>query len=374
MRTRIIALLLASAGLTLTTAACRSGESDNQVEAVETAKSGINLAAMDKSVKPGDDFFMYANGTWFKNSEIPADRGSIGSFWSPAGAGEAARTRCLPISPSPMPRPAPTNASWPIIMPPSWTRRGSTRALLPALKADIDRFMAIADKRALAEAIGTTIRADTDPLNATDLHTENLFGIFVTQSMSQPNKNVPYLLQGGIGLPDRDYYLSSDAEMAKIRDAYRPFIAKMLSHAGLDDAEARAQRVYDLERKIAAAHATIVETGDSIKANNPWSQAEFAKKAPGMDWNAFFRGAQLATVPTIVVWHPGADPQAQRAGRERAARRVEGLAGVPPDHPVGPACCRARCTRMTSPFSAPPCRARRRNGRATSSCSGTSTR
>ncbi len=122
--------------------------------------------------------------------------------------------------------------------------------------------------------------------------------------MSEPSKNVPYLLQGGIGLPDRDYYLSSDPEMAKIRDAYKPFIAKMLASAGLDNAEARAKRVYDLEAKIAAAHATIVETEDSFKANNPWSQADFAKKAPGLDWNAFFQGAQLSTVPTIVVWHP----------------------------------------------------------------------
>ena len=83
--------------------------------------------------------------------------------------------------------------------------------------------------------------------------------------MSEPTKNVPYLLQGGIGLPDRDYYLSSDAEMAKIRESYKPFIAKMLASAGLDNAEVRAKRVYDLEAKIAASHATIVETSDSFK-------------------------------------------------------------------------------------------------------------
>ena len=128
----------------------------------------------------------------------------------PAGAGKADGRADRRTSPSPTPRPAPTSASWPTMPRPSWTRRRSTSAPSPALKADIDRFMAIADKRALASAIGSTIRADIDPLNATDLHSENLFGIFVTQSMSDPAKNVPYLLQGGIGLPDRDYYLSSD--------------------------------------------------------------------------------------------------------------------------------------------------------------------
>ena len=302
MRQRTFVLLLGSASLALALPACRAA-TDNQVEQAEANKSGIDLAAMDKSVKPGDDFFRYANGAWFDKSEIPADRSSIGAFFvtqqelekrKDALIADLAKTEAAAGSNER--KLADYRAAF-------MDQAGIDQRTLPALKADIDRYMAIADKKALASAIGSTIRADIDPLNATDLHSENLFGIFVTQSMSEPGKNVPYLLQGGIGLPDRDYYLSSDAEMAKIRDAYRPFIAKMLASAGLDNAEARAKRVYDLEAKIAAAHATIVETSDSTKANNPWAQADFAKKAPGMDWNAFFQAAQLSTVPTIVVWH-----------------------------------------------------------------------
>ena len=303
MRTRIIALLLASAGLAVTTAACRMAEDSNQVEAAAN-KAGINLAAMDKSVKPGDDFFMYANGSWFKNSEIPADRGSIGAFFVTQQELEKRKDGLIAELAKSDAAAGSNEAKLKDFRAAFMDQAGIDQRTLPALRADINRFMAIADKRALAEAIGGTVMADIDPLNATDLHSENLFGIFVTQSMSDPSKNVPYLLQGGIGMPDRDYYLSSDAAMAKVRDAYRPLIAKMLASAGLDNAEARAARVYELEAKIAAAHATIVETGDSTKANNPWSQADFAKKAPGMDWTAFFRGAQLSTVPTITVWHP----------------------------------------------------------------------
>ncbi len=81
MRHKTLVLLLGSASLALGAAACRSGTSDNQVEATAASKSGIDLAAMDKSVKPGDDFFTYANGSWFKNTEIPADRSSIGAFF-----------------------------------------------------------------------------------------------------------------------------------------------------------------------------------------------------------------------------------------------------------------------------------------------------
>jgi len=296
-------MLLGSVSLAIALPACRAS-TDNKVEAIEGRNSGINLAAMDKAVKPGDDFFRYANGTWFDKTEIPADRSNVSSFLvaqlelekrmetlmgdiSKSDAADGSNERKLKDYQTAF-----------------MDQAGIDARSLPALKADIDKYMAIADKRALASAIGSTIRADVDPLNATDLQTENLFGIFVTQSMSEPTKNVPYLLQGGIGMPDRDYYLSSDAEMAKIRDAYRPFIGKMLASAGLDNADARAQRVFDLEKKIAAAHATIIETEDSNKANNPWSQADFAKKAPGLDWGAFFQAAQLSTVPTIVVWHP----------------------------------------------------------------------
>jgi len=303
MRMKSIALLLGSVSLALALPACRA-KTGNEVEAVEASKSGIDLAAMDRQVKPGDDFFSYANGTWFKNTEIPADRSSISSSFVTSQElekrldglfNELAKSSAAPGSNER--KLADYRAAF-------MDQAGIDRRTLPALKADIDRFMAIPDKRVLAGEIGGTIRADVDPLNATDLQAENLFGVFVTQSMSNPSKNVPYLLQGGLGLPDRDYYLSPDPEMAKIRDAYRPFIARMLASAGLDQAEARARRVYELERKIAAAHATIVETEDSFKANNPWSQADFAKKAPGLDWNAFFQAAQLSTVPTIVVWHP----------------------------------------------------------------------
>jgi len=303
MHMKSIALLLGSVSLALALPACRA-KTGNEVEAVEANKSGIDLAAMDKRVKPGDDFYSYANGTWVKKTEIPADRSSISSSFVTQKELEKRMDGLFANLAKSSAAPGSNERKLADYRTAFMDQAGIDQRTLPALKADIGRFEAIADKRALASAIGGTIRADVDPLNATNLQTENLFGIFVTQSMSDPAKNVPYLLQGGIGLPDRDYYLSRDPEMAKIRDAYKPFIVRMLTAAGLDNAEARAKRVYDLEAKIAAAHETIVETEDSFKANNPWSQADFAKKAPGMDWNAFFQSAQLSTVPTITVWHP----------------------------------------------------------------------
>ena len=302
MRMKMIALLLGSASLALGTAACNRGAKDPQIEASAANPSGIDLKAMDKAVKPGDDFFAYANGNWVKAAEIPADRSSIGAFYITQ---QSLEKRMDGLYAELAKGNAKAGSNEGLIA--NYARAfndqaGIDQRALPALKADIARFQAIADKRALAAAIGSTVRADVDPLNATDLHTENLFGIFVTSSLTDPSKNVPYLLQGGLGLPERDYYLSSTPEMAKIRDAYRPFIAKMLTSAGLDNGEVRAKRVYDLEAKIAAAQATIVETEDASKVQS-WRQADFAAKAPGLDWPAFFQAAQLSTVPTIAVWH-----------------------------------------------------------------------
>ena len=183
MRTKLIALLLASAGLSVSVAACRAGE-DNQVEARAETKSGINLAAMDKSVKPGDDFFAYANGTWFKTSEIPADRGSIGAFFVTQQELEKRKDALIADIAKSDAAAGSNEGKLKAYRAAFLDQAGIDQRTLPALKADIDRFMGLADKKALASAIGSTIRADIDPLNATDLHSENLFGVFVTQSMS----------------------------------------------------------------------------------------------------------------------------------------------------------------------------------------------
>src|SRR3546814_18379607 len=89
------------------------------------------------------------------------------------------------------------------------------------VQADLARFDAVTDKAGLSKVLGEQVRADVDPLNATDYRTENLFGIFVTQGLATPGEVLPYMLQGGLGLPERESYLSSDAKMSALRDDYK---------------------------------------------------------------------------------------------------------------------------------------------------------
>src|SRR4249919_3944752 len=177
---------------------------------------------------------------------------------------------------------------------------------LSAIDADLKAIDDIADKTALSRALGEQVRADTDPLNSTNFDTEHLFGVFVAQSMSAPDTIVPYVMQGGLGMPGRDYYLAPDKEMQANRAAYQAYVQKLLELSGTPDAAAKAKSIFDLETKIANAQSGLVDSEDVHKANNPWAAADWAKKAPGIDWPVFFEGAGLKGQPIVFAWQPEA--------------------------------------------------------------------
>jgi predicted metalloendopeptidase len=262
-------------------------------------------AASAAAVLPGDDFFEYANADWLKATSIPVDRGS----WSAmAQLAEETNQRIVKlIEAVPGAKHAGTEAQkvndyYRAFMDEAGIDAKGTAPMQPALK----RIAAIKDKTELTRALAATVRADVDPLNATEFHTENILGLWVSQGMNEPKRNMPYLLQGGLGLPDRVYYLEDDERMHKLRTAYQAHIAAMFKLAGYSDPETRAARVYELERKLALTHASREDSADVLKANNTWSAADFAKKAPGMDWKLFFHAAGLGRQQHFMLWHPGA--------------------------------------------------------------------
>ena len=300
------ALLLGVATLGLGPVGCKGGESISAT-AGGTAL-GIDPAAMDKSVRPGDDFFAYANGTWVKNTEIPADRSSIGSFYVASETTDRQLAELFKAIDS-------SSAS-------ASNDEGRIRDFRKAyldtaridalgmapLKDDFDRIAAISDVTSLSRVLGGNLRADVDPINATNFQTENLFGLFITQAL-KGGEVMPYLLQGGLGMPERDYYLSADPRMADLRGKYRAYIARLLTDAGIPDAAARAERVYALEMKIAGAHVSREESEDFQHAATEWSRADFAARAPGIDWQAFFAAAQLPQQQKFAAYHAAAVPR-----------------------------------------------------------------
>ncbi len=268
--------------------------------------SGVDLAGMDRSVRPGDDFDNYANGKWRKSAVIPADRSSTGIFlqvFQKAEKRNAALVRSLADS-----HPAPgTDARRIADYYSAYMNQAAIeQAGLTPLKPELQQIAAIGTRQDLARVMGGRLRADVDPLNATDLHTEHLFGLFVTQGLEDPSHHMAYLLQGGLGMPNRDYYLSSDKNMVAARGKYLAYVTAMLRLAGQPQPEQKARAIVALEARIAQAQASVVDSEDVHKANNPWPTDSFARRAPGLDWATYFKAAGLDGQKTIDAWQPDA--------------------------------------------------------------------
>ena len=267
------------------------------------ASHGVDVAGMDRAVLPGDDFFRYSNGTWLKNTEIPADRSS----WGPdeqLSELTAQRTadliRAAAASSAPDTEARKIGDYYATFM----DEEAIEKAGLTPLAAGFKAIDAINDRTALAQALGRQLRADVDVLNATSLHTENFLGLWVAQDLDDPTRYSPFLLQGGLGLPDRDYYLNPAPKMAELRSKYQAHIAALLTLAQQPQPQQAAARIFELERHMAEAHLDRAQSEEVLKGNNHWAAAEFAQRAPGLDWKAFFAAAGLGAQPRFVVWQP----------------------------------------------------------------------
>ena len=156
---------------------------------------------MDESAVPGDDFFAYADGTWVKNTEIPEDRSRIGGFYHRRQGARAADARDARCDSEGRCRPAATRRRSPTTTGPISNTDAIDRAGVAPAKADIDAIDAIADKRQLSAAIGGDVRADTDPLNATNYPDRKSVRRLRHPGTERAGRAMPYLMQGGIGLP-----------------------------------------------------------------------------------------------------------------------------------------------------------------------------
>jgi endothelin-converting enzyme/putative endopeptidase len=267
---------------------------------------GIAIENMDPSVKPGDNFYEYANGGWIKRTEIPADRSRIGVF-STLDDLSNKRTVGLIEEAVKSNAPASSNARKIADLYTSYMNDAAIEAKgLDPLRPHLEAIAAIHDKHDLARALGEGLRADVDALNNTNFHTANLFGLWVAPGFNDSEHYAAYLMQGGLQLPDREYYLADTARMRDIRTKYQAHISTMLKLAGFTDTDARAQRIVELEHAIAEKHLTLAENEDIQKANNPWKQADFSAKAPGLDWAEYFRAAGLGNQASFIVWQPTA--------------------------------------------------------------------
>ena len=268
--------------------------------------SVITPAAMDTTIAPGDDFFAFANGRWIAETTIPDDRSAYGVGTALVEATDRHVADLIRTAGDSAPAPgsearkiADYYASYMDEV------RIELMGLAP-IKPELAAIARSRDRRALAKGLGASLRSDVDILNNTSLHTERLFGLWVAQDLDDPTTYAAFLVQGGLGLPDRDYYLNPSARMEAIRAQYRTHIANVLKLAGFADTQARAARIFDLEHKIALTHVSRADAEDVQKGDNHWTRADFTTRAPGLDWTDYFAAAGLAKQDRFVVWAPSA--------------------------------------------------------------------
>jgi len=260
---------------------------------------------LDPSVNAGDDFYGHVNNAWLKAAQLPEGASSVDSS-AMLRVLNAGRVRGLVESA--------VNLSARGGRVPAETRKIADyygarldgagiegRGLAP-LSRDLAAIAAIGDRHALAAYLGHTMRLD----DGTNQQTESLWGVWVHQGFHDPNHYAAHVVQGGLGLSDRDDYLDPAPEHAARRALYQAHVAAMLSIAGLDRPEARAARVVDLETAIARTHASRADTDDVFKTDNEWRGRDFASKAPDVDWAAYFAAADIGPATRFVVWQPRA--------------------------------------------------------------------
>ena len=269
----------------------------NKKEAEDNMIHGINLEYMDKTAKPGDDFYRYVNGAWFDKTEIPADKSTWGSF------NELAYNTDLDVL-SILKEAAESN---------NYADNTDEGKAINVYKSYIDT-----EKR---NQLGTTpIKGDLQKIDAlTNLDDLNklinasildggigFFGNYVYADAEDSNKNTVYLSPGSIGMPDRDYYVSDDKDSKEKLALYEQHIARMLQYINYSEADAKvaAKKIVALETQMAQPRFTRVEERDDRLAYNPTTVADLQKMIPAINWETYFKTAGFQNLDQVIVQQP----------------------------------------------------------------------
>jgi len=259
--------------------------------AAELGDWGIDLAQMNASVAAGDDFAEYVNGNWYEQFEIPADRASYGIFTSlRERSTEQVRdiiddlSSSAPAAGSIEQKVADYYRTWMDVE--KLNRQGAQ-----PLQDTLQSIAAIDSMQALMQAFSS-------------LHLSAPFGIGILPDPADTTRYTLYAGQAGLGMPDREYYLSEEPRFVEFRAAYRDYIIRVQQLAGIADAETRADAIMALETELAQAHWPREMTRDIQKIYNPMPPAQLAELAPKIDWSLILSELGLSSAKSIMVAQP----------------------------------------------------------------------
>ena len=276
----------------------------------QTLTSGIDTTNFDRSVRPQDDFFRFVNGGWLRKTEIPGDATGVGAFQELSDRSRNGLHTLFEEAARPAKAVGDGRASAML-----HSANGPTDAErhkigdLYASYMDSVRIerLGITPLAAELKAIGRlTSLAHLAPTFAhfARLGVAGPVGVGVGQDAKASSVNIVTVSQAGLGLPDRDYYLRTDAKTVAARDAYVAYLTKMFTLAGQADAAGAAQRVLALETAIARKQWDRVKSRDRDLSYNRMSVAQLAAMMPSFDWKAYLRAASLSNARDVIVRQP----------------------------------------------------------------------
>ncbi len=295
MSLRLSVALLAC---TLLIPAAFAEDTSSPIAAKRFGTWGVDLEGMDRSVKPGDDFFKFVNGRWAATTEIPADKTRFGAFDILRDLSEARVRGILDRWAADKNLAAGSDEAKIAIVYRTFLDEATAEKLdAKPIQPHLDAIRKAETHGDVARLMGRTNGSFGRPL----------FGTAVFDDAKDPEKYALYLSQSGIGLPDREYYLRDNFKAQ--RERYQKYVADLLKLVGWEEAEKQAVDVVALETKIAEAHWTRAESRDRDKIYNPMTLAELEKNAPGFEWGVYFKEAGIEKAPRAVVRQNTAMPK-----------------------------------------------------------------
>ena len=284
--------LFVSAAALLLVVACGQDAPEPVAQEAQPLRSGIDLAAMDTDVDPGDDFFSYVNGSWVAQTEIPADKGRYGVFDVLRDESQDAVKEIIEESATGDFEKG-TDEQKVGDMYKSfldWDTRNA-RGLKP-FQPELDRINAIADYDDLAVYFAETVKRNLDAP----------FGLGQVADFKDPTVYMIYAAQSGLGLPDREYYLKDDEKSVEIRNKYVAHIEKMYELAELADGAAAAQTIMALETRLAEKNMTKEESRNWTANYNKVPLEDLPSIMPNFNWDGYVAEVGLQDIDAIVIF------------------------------------------------------------------------
>ncbi len=275
--------------------ACSREPAAPPAPAAKPLVSGLDVASFDKAVRPQDDPFHHVNGTWLAKTEIPADKSSYGSFdmlfdKSQADLRAIVEEAAKASNKAPGSDPQKIGDFYESFM----NEARAEELVLTPLDAELAAIDRIATKSDLARYFARMFK----------LNLINPLVGFVDGDAKEPGIETLYVYQGGLGLPDRDYYSKSEGPLPAYRAKYVAFLTDALKLASQPAPEATAKQIFDLETRLARAHWSNVESRDAVKTYNKKALADLPKEFPGFDWAAWTSELGIAQAPAVVINQP----------------------------------------------------------------------